>query len=83
MTLRTVVRSTRGIIPGDTVARLLPDGGTDLRYFRVHGVASGYLVYREERHLVYLLTGTTPALGRAVYEVKMIVTGNAPWCVSR
>jgi len=81
MTLRTVVRNTRGLMPGDTVARLMPDGTVGLLTFRITEMITGHLTYRDEIHLVYLLDGMNSPFGDKV--VKMIVTGNAPWCVSR
>lgn len=81
MTLRTVVRNTRGLVPGDTVARLMPDGEPHSTAFRINEIITGRLTHRGEDHFVYLIDGTVAPFGKA--DVKMIVTENTPWCVSR
>jgi hypothetical protein len=81
MTLRTVVRNTRGLAVGDTVARLLPDGEADSRAFVIHEMTPGYLAYQGEDHFVYLLIGVAAPFGKKI--VKMVATENVPWCVAR
>lgn len=81
MTIRTVVRSTRGLVVGDIVARLLPDGEADSRAFRISEITTSLMTYQNEDHFVYHLEGTEAPFGRTV--VKMTVTENVPWCVSR
>lgn len=81
MTIRTVVRNTRGLAVGDIVARLMPDGEADSRAFRINVISTGLIDYHDERHLVYLLDGTVAPFGKQT--VTMIVTENVPWCVSR
>jgi hypothetical protein len=76
-----IVRNTRGLVPGDTVARLLPSGLTDGVSFKLTDVITGHLLYRNEEHFVYFLDGLTSPFGDKT--VKMIVTENIPWCVTR
>jgi hypothetical protein len=80
MTFQTVVRSTRGLAPGDTVARLMPDGTASVHAFRIHEMITGHLVYREEIHFVYFLSGITAPFGKTA--VKIVATEGTPWCVS-
>lgn len=76
-----IVRNTRSLLPGDTVVRLKDNGEPDLRYIRVQDMTAGYITYREEHHLVYFLEGMSAPNGDK--EVRMVVTGNVPWCVAR
>jgi hypothetical protein len=80
MILRTVVRSTRGLTPGDTVARLLPDGEADSLAFRIDEITTGHLTYQGEDYVVYFLSGITAPFGKKI--VKTLATENTAWCVS-
>ena len=81
MTVRVVVRSTRGLIPGDTVARLLPDGQQDATVFKIQEIVSGVLLYWGVPEQVFYLDGIISPFGKAL--VKMAVTESVPWCVTR
>lgn len=79
--IRTVVRNTRGLTEGDTVARLLPDGEASPQAFRIETIEIGMMIYQGAEHVVYHLSGITAPFGKTM--VKMITTENVAWCVSR